>query len=171
MSRPAVVQEGTSMANETNATQPVEDPKVKAAREKEEKAQAEAKQKEADAKAKQEQDAADAKAAQEKTLAEDQAAKDKELNDRLAALEQREKELADREAAAKAAPQQIVQVVPGQNFNMQNAMQQDANSRARKLRTNEMPGGTKFRVPVMDPLTGQVTGWKMVNGRGERVDE
>jgi hypothetical protein len=139
------------MANETN--KPATDP---------------AKADEQAAKAK-----ADADALAKAQAADEQAAKDqaaaKEREDALAA---REKALEEREqalAAASAPQAPVVQVVPGQNFNMQNALQQDANARARKLKTNEVATGPVFRVPVTDPLTGQVAGWKMVNGRGERV--
>lgn len=97
----------------------------------------------------------------------------KAAEERFKELEKREKELAEREQAliANANQQQMVQVMPGQNFNLQNALMQDANARARNIRTNEVEGGPVFRVPVTDPLTGQVAGWKMVNGKGERVEE
>jgi len=160
------------MANEANpakeaAEKAAQDRKIADQVAKEQQAAIEKQAEEAKRVAQEQADAAKAQADADKERA-------KGMEDRLAEIEKRERELAERESAlaSASAPQSpVIQVVPGQNFNLQNALQQDANARARQLRTNEVEGGPVFRVPVTDPMTGQVAGWKMVNGKGERVDE
>lgn len=49
--------------------------------------------------------------------------------------------------------------------------QAQSEATARKLRTNEIEGGPTFRVPHVDPATGQLMGYLVVDGRGRPVDK